>query len=381
MVISTTSISQVFQHNFGHRPAVVVRAPGRVNLIGEHTDYNGGFVLPMAIDYYVYMAATPRADRKVHLFAADFDQLDSFELDDLEHAPEDLGWANYIRGVIKMLQIDGHELGGFDAAIQGGVPRGSGLSSSAALELATITALRILNRLSLDTVHAALIAQRAENQFVGVACGIMDQFISAMGVANHALCIDCRDLSTQTVPLPKGITVMVVDSDVRRGLVQSAYNERRAQCEEGARLLGASLLRDVSLDQLLAAKPQMPEMVAKRCQHVVTENQRVLDGVAALRGDDAVAFGRLMNESHTSLRDLFEVSTPELDALVEIQQSVSGCLGARLTGAGFGGCTVALVQTSALASLRQAVSKQYPLHTGKTPRFYPCRAVDGAALA
>ncbi|MGQ9674696.1 MAG: galactokinase [Chloroflexota bacterium] len=373
------TLIEAFARQFGGAPDIVVRAPGRVNLIGEHTDYNDGFVLPMAIDYDVRIAARARPDRTVRLYSATFDQGDVFSLDQVQPSA-DLQWANYVRGVADVLQREGYALSGLDAAIVGDVPLGAGLSSSAALELASFTALRVLNGLDFDPVRAALLCQRAENEFVGVRCGIMDQFVSSLGQAGYALLIDCRSLEHRLVPLPGEVSVVVVDSGVRRGLVDSAYNERRAQCEEGARRLGVPALRDITVDDLAARLGELPPVVARRCQHVVAENQRALESVAALQRNDPVALGGLMNASHASLRDLFEVSTPDIDTLVEIQQNAPGCLGARLTGAGFGGCTVALVQSEAVDEFKQVVGAAYPACTGKTPHIYVCRAADGAGL-
>ena len=383
---SNDAVLEAFARAFLGAPDVVTRAPGRVNLIGEHTDYNDGFVLPMAINYDVRLAARARPDRLVRLYSAAFDDADVFHLDDVRHST--IAWSQYLRGVVDILQREGYTLRGMDAAIYGNIPIGAGLSSSAALELAAITAFRYLNGLdsatatgqALDRVQAALLCQRAENEFVGVKCGIMDQFVSSLGQANSALLIDCRSLDHSLVPLPHGVSIVVVDSGLRRDLVDSAYNERRLQCEEGARLLGVPALRDATPTVLAAKENKLPEVVARRCRHVVAENRRVLDGALALRNGDLATFGTLMAESHASLRDLFEVSTPEIDALVEVQQEVAGCLGARLTGAGFGGCTVALVRDHALIELLNTIRVEYPARTGQTPKAYVCRAADGATV-
>jgi len=374
-------LTQKFSAAFDGTPGLIVRAPGRVNLIGEHTDYNEGFVLPMAIDYDIRIAARARPDRTVRLYSCDLDKRDVFSLDNVRRVGGKPTWADYIRGVADVLQREGCPLRGMDAAITGNVPRAAGLSSSAALELAAITAFRLLSKLDLDPVRAALLGQRAENEFVGMRCGIMDQFISSLGKADHALLIDCRSLDYQAVPLPPGVRVVVADSAIRRGLVDSAYNERRAQCEEGARLMGVKALRDVSVETFEAHQAELPAVVARRCRHVVTEDQRTLDSVEALKRNDLAAFGKLMSESHASMRDWFEITTPEIDALVEIQQSAPGCFGARMTGGGFGGCTVALVQDGAVPAVVEAIQAQYPARTGKTPQVYVCRATDGAGLA
>jgi galactokinase len=225
------------------------------------------------------------------------------------------------------------------------------------------------------------LGQRAENEFVGMRCGIMDQFISSLGKADHALLIDCRSLGYELVPMPAGARVVVTDSAIRRGLVDSAYNERRAQCEEGAQLMGVKALRDVSVEMFEAHQIRLPAITARRCKHVVTEDQRTLDSVEALKRGDLAAFGKLMNASHASMRDWFEITTPDIDTLVEIQQNTPGCFGARMTGGGFGGCTVALVQDGAVPAVVEAIEAQYPARTGKTPQVYVCRATDGAGLA
>jgi len=373
------ALRHAFRTQFGGAPSFFVRAPGRVNLIGEHTDYNEGFVLPMAIDRDVRLALAPRADRQVHVFSLNFQQADRFSLDDLQQT-ETTAWSNYLRGVAWALQNAGFTLTGFDAVIEGNVPLGSGLSSSAATELATVTAFRALGNLAVDPVQAAVLSQRAENDFVGVKCGIMDQYISSLGQAGHALLIDCRSLAYEAVPLPTGVQFIIVDSGVRRGLVDSAYNERRAQCEEGARRLGVTALRDVdpALFERLAA--DLPPLVAQRCRHVVEENARVLHSVAALQSGDVTAFGLDMDASHVSLRDLYAVSHPALDTLVEIARAAPGCLGSRLTGAGFGGCTVSLALAEHVQAVVDAIRDEYPRRTGLTPQIYLSGAEAGAGV-
>ncbi len=375
------TLTQHFARAFDGKPDLIVRAPGRVNLIGEHTDYNDGFVLPMAIDYDIRIAARARPDRTVRLYSADLDSHDIFSLDDVRRVGDKPTWSDYVRGVADVLQHEGFSLRGMDAAISGNVPRAAGLSSSAAMELAAITAFRRLSALELDPVRAALLGQRAENEFVGMRCGIMDQFISSLGRADHALLIDCRSLGYELVPMPSGACVVVTDSAIRRGLVDSAYNERRAQCEEGARLMGVKALRDVTVEMFEARQARLPAVTARRCKHVVTEDQRTLDSVEALKRGDLAAFGKLMNASHASMRDGFEITTPDIDTLVEIQQNMPGCFGARMTGGGFGGCTVALVQDGAVQAVVEAIQAQYPARTGKTPQVYVCRATDGAGPA
>jgi galactokinase len=375
-----SKLSTDFASRYGTAASFVARAPGRVNLIGEHTDYNNGFVLPIAIDRDVALVGRPRADRTVRVVSLDFNEESAFSLDHIEHDAQHT-WSNYIRGVADVLQKDGHTLRGFDALMQGDVPIASGLSSSAATEMATIMAFTAASggALRIDGARAAQLAQRAENQFVGVNCGIMDQFISSLGQAQHALMIDCRSLDYQLVPVPMGATVLVVDTTAPRTLAGSAYNQRRAECEEGARLLGVPSLRDISVDEFERRKGALPPVVAKRCAHVVYEDQRVLDAVAALERGDVSAFGQLMLQSHASLRDLYEVSSRELDAVVEIAQGQPGVYGARMTGAGFGGCAIALVQDAHAAALAARVKVEYPRRTGRTPNVYACAASDGAS--
>jgi galactokinase len=381
--MNTLPLIALFETRFGARPSFVARAPGRVNLIGEHTDYNDGFVLPIAIDRDVVMVGSPRADRRVRLHSADFHQDSEFTLEDVTHDP-DAAWSNYARGVAVALQSDGHALRGFDAVLGGDVPIASGLSSSAATEMATLMAFSAAGAaqsapVQLDGARAAQLAQKAENQFVGVNCGIMDQFISSLGKARHALLIDCRSLDYQLVPMPDGATVLVVDTTAPRTLAGSAYNQRRSECEQGARILGARALRDVSPAQFEARRAELPPVVARRCAHVIYENQRTLDGVTALQRGDLAAFGALMNQSHDSLRDLYEVSSAELDAVVDIARGLPGVHGARMTGAGFGGCAIALVADQAVAAAAEAIAREYPRRSGRTPAIYPSVASDGAS--
>jgi galactokinase len=369
-----------FEQRFGHRPAFLSRAPGRVNLIGEHTDYNDGFVLPMAINREVAVVGAPRDDRRIRLYALNFDDEACFALDQLQRG-EPADWSDYPRGVAWALQEAGFDLVGFDGVLYGDVPIGSGLSSSAAIEMAVFMAFAACQPAlaGLDRVRAAKLAQRAENAFVGVNCGIMDQFVSALGQAGHALFIDCRSLDYAPVRMPVGTAVVIVDTAAPRSLAASAYNERRAQCEAAARMLGIPALRDLSPEIFAQRRAALPALVAQRAEHVIYENQRVLDAVAALRAGDVATFGRLMNESHDSLRDLYEVSSAELDAVVEIARGVSGVYGARMTGAGFGGCAIALAEQTAIDALRDAVMREYPARTGRQPSIYICTASDGAS--
>ncbi len=373
-------LTQTFTQHFGAPPQLISHAPGRVNLIGEHTDYNEGFVLPMAIDRHIRVAARLRADRAVHLYSLNFDARDQFDLDDIHRASERMAWGDYARGVAKVLQDAGHSLRGAELAIEGDVPTGAGLSSSAAMELAILTAFGALNRLEIDPVRAALLSQRAENTFVGVQCGIMDQFIASLGQAGHALLVDCRSLDYRRVPLPEGVSIVVAHTGIHRGLSSSEYNTRRSQCEAGAQAFGVKALRDVSVETFEARKHELPPAIAARCQHVVYENARVLQSVQALEDGDLDTFGRLMIQSHASLRDLYEVSCLELDTMVKIMRDAPGCFGARLTGAGFGGCAVAVTRNEAVPALAAAIERDYPLRAGKTPHVYVCEAAGGAGI-
>ena len=383
----TTDLQQQAQDAFAeHFPGGAPRlfqAPGRVNLIGEHTDYNDGFVLPMAIGRQVILAVRLRADRQVRLWSVSFDQGSEFALDTIAPEPR-APWSNYVRAVAYILQQEGHPLCGMDAAIAGNVPIGSGLSSSAAIEVATAVAWRDLCGLHIAPVHLALLCQRAENEFVGMKCGIMDQFIAALGAPGHALLIDCRTLWFDRVELPPGMSVVVCDTMKRRGLVDSEYNQRRSECEQGVDLLRPHLsqtvqaLRDVTGEDLERYARALPLTVLKRCRHVVGENERTLRAVAALRAGDVDQVGRLMDLSHASLRDDYEVSCAELDTMVEVARGIPGCLGARMTGAGFGGCTVNWVRADAADGFARRVADGYCERTGVSPEVYVCVASAGA---
>ncbi len=378
-------VEESFQKIFGASPQVVVRAPGRVNLIGEHTDYNDGFVLPAAINRYVWFAGRRRADRMVKVHSLDFQDAVEFSLDaitkDANHP-----WSNYLRGVSKFLEEDGYGLSGADVVVGGDVPREAGLSSSAALEVAATTFWRRLVNLRLDPVYVVKLARRAENEFVGVPCGIMDQFISALGRQNCALFLDCRDLTYRHVPLRGDIKIVVCNSGVKRALAQSEYEVRLKQCQQAvAQLETAGLavksLREVDIQALEGASGALTEVLLKRARHVVTENQRVLEAVKVLEGGDLGRFGELMNASHESLREDYEVSSKELDVLVRFAGEQPGVLGARMTGAGFGGCTVNLVRQDAAEAFVEAVQKGYHQALGLNAEIYVCQAADGALAA
>jgi len=372
------TVAEAFERRFGASPVLIVRAPGRVNLIGEHTDYNDGFVLPMAIDRAVWIALRPRSDRRVVGHSLDLDQPVEFSLKSVRD--EAAGWGEYLKGIAWALQDEGYTLQGWEGVVAGDVPVGAGLSSSAALEMAAARAFAATSDLPWDPAAMAKLGQRAENEWVGVNCGIMDQMISAAGVAGHALLIDCRSLETQPVPLPPGAAVVVLDTATRRGLVDSAYNERRAQCEAAARFFGLPALRDVSAGQFQARAHELDDVVRRRARHVVTEDGRTLQAVEAMRRGDAVEMGRLMDESHVSLRDDFEVSSDELNGMVACAQRQDACYGARMTGAGFGGCAVALVRTQSAPAFAKQVATCYHAATGITPSVYICTATNGAEV-
>ncbi|AJJ11929.1 galactokinase [Yersinia rohdei] len=373
----------IFRQQFGHESDITIKAPGRVNLIGEHTDYNDGFVLPCAIDYETVISCGKRDDRQIRVIAADYDnQQDIFSLDAPIVPHAQYRWADYVRGVVKHLQLRHADFGGADLVISGNVPQGAGLSSSASLEVAVGQALQSLYQLPLSGVELALNGQEAENQFVGCNCGIMDQLISALGQQDHALLIDCRTLETRAVSMPENVAVVIINSNVKRGLVDSEYNTRRQQCETAARFFGVKALRDVDPDLFFSIQDELDPVVAKRARHVITENERTLAAADALAAGDLKLMGQLMRESHISMRDDFEITVPPIDSLVDIVKSVIGEQGGvRMTGGGFGGCIVALMPTSLVESVRAVVAREYPKYSeGRTETFYVCQASQGAGL-
>jgi galactokinase len=383
-------ITNIFQENFGQRPAHVARAPGRVNLLGEHVDYNDGFVLPAAIDRATYVAFSGTDSQQTTLIAADFNEQVSFTprtiptktQTDATPLPE---WAHYPAGVMWALLKEELSVPAMNAVYASDIPRGSGLSSSASVEMAFSMAWQTLGGWELPPMRRALLGQKAENQYVGVNCGIMDQFASACGLANKLLLLDCRSLEWQAVPLSKKVAIVIADTKVRRKLTSGEYNKRRAACEEAVRLLRQDLpdiksLRDVSATDFNRLSGKLPEEVSKRARHVVEEIERSKQAPALLEAGDIRTFGNLMNECHISLRDLYEVSCPELDAMVRIAQTIEGCYGARLTGAGFGGCTVNLVARENSSGFAHELATSYEAETGNHPEIYISHPSDGAAL-
>jgi len=378
-------VTESFRAVYGKDPAFKVMAPGRVNLIGEHTDYNDGYVLPVALDRAIVIAATPRTDPIVRAHSVTFGESCEFRIDDI--SPSDRWpWSNYIRGVAQILQGEKHSLVGMDLCVGGDIPLGSGLSSSAALEVASSLAFETAAGFDVGPVARALLCRRAEREFVGVQCGIMDQFVCCLGREGHALFLDTRTLDFEAVPLgDRGYTIVVADTGVRRSLVHSEYNTRRAECEAAVTAIRAvapwvRALRDVDEELWSQLEGELPEVLRKRARHVITENARVLRSVAALKSKDIARFGQLMTASHRSLRDDYEVSTPELDVMVEAAMEVDGVAGSRMTGAGFGGCTVSLVRNEALDTFRDHVAARYRQAVGREPEILVCRASAGAAL-
>lgn len=374
-----------FAQRFSEPPRWIVRAPGRVNLIGEHTDYNDGFVLPLAIDRAVWIALRPREDRRVVVHSVDFGQTCEFHLDQLTGEDGRLnnqaaGWIEYLKAVAWSLDDAGHELTGWEGVVQGDVPVGAGLSSSAALEIATARAFAAVAGLEWDPDRMARLGQRAESEWIGVNCGIMDQLISATGRSGHAVLIDCRSLTTQPVPFPAGVDVVILDTATRRGLVDSAYNQRRSQCESAAAFFGVPALRDVDLEHFERHAADLEEPARSRALHVITENSRTLQAAEAMQRGELCALGVLMTKSHASLRDDYEVSSDALDAMVESAMAHKACFGARMTGAGFGGCAVAIVDAVATEDFVRAVADNYQNMVGHTPAVYVCQPSNGAEL-
>ncbi|MYH81578.1 galactokinase [Candidatus Poribacteria bacterium] len=402
----TSFITQKFEETFGGSPAFIASAPGRVNLIGEHTDYNDGYVFPVAIDKYINIAARKRPDRRVTLHALDVDDAWEFSLDTLPAIPPQAPtWSRYFIGVASLLEASGREIVGIDAVITGDVPIGAGLSSSAALSVAaTLAFLTASSELVGDGFPVpednkkklAALCQRVEHEFVDVKCGIMDQTISLLGKENHALFLDCRSLEYEHVPLNLGeYAIAICNTKVKRELAASEYNKRRAECERGVDILSRripciSSLRDIALTDFKKHEEELPALTQKRCRYVIEENARVLEAVSVLKGrsqsapeeTDAslIRLGSLMNASHNGLRDDYEVSCKELDLLTDIARSITGVIGSRMTGAGFGGCTVSVVHQDALEIFQTRITTEYHQQTGIEPEIYLCNVSDGAQV-
>ena len=370
-------VTQEFTSRFNAAPSHIIRAPGRVNLIGEHTDYNDGFVLPMAIDRAIRMAVRPRNDEKVLLYSVDFVEPAELSLTDIQHQDS---WGEYVAGVAWALRKAGHALAGWEGVMLSNIPIGAGLSSSAALEMAVARAFSHVGGWVFEPKKMALIGQQAENEWVGANTGIMDQMIIASARSDHALMIDCRDLSTQQIPLPSGTKIVIMDTATRHSHTDSGYNERREQCETAAAHFGVSHLRDVTLVDFNLVADELDVLPGKRARHVISENERVLEATKAMRAGDAEKMGELMNASHTSMRDDFEITNGELNIMVALAQSQPGCYGARMTGGGFGGCAVALVKDDAADSFVENIRGSYAKRTGLRPEIYMCKAFGGVEV-
>lgn len=371
-------VVQAFRARYGTAPTHVVRGPGRVNLIGEHTDYNGGFVLPMAIDRATWMAVRATGHRQVRVHSLAHSETLDFDLDRLSKASP--SWREYPKAVAWALADARFELRSFDAVSVCQVPMGAGLSSSASFELALARAFQVVSGYDWDPVRQAVLCQRAENAWIGVNSGVMDPLIAATGIAGHATLIDCRSLLAEALPLPRGTLVVVMDTATRRDLTESAYNTRRDECERAARHFGLSTLRDLSPDVFEVRSHELTPEIRHRVRHVLSENHRTLRARDAMRQGDARRLGALIDQSHVSLRDDFEVSTRELNCIVDIARRLPGCLGARMTGAGFGGCAMALVQVDGAQAFVDEVARAYQQATKLKPAIYVCRAAAGASV-
>ena len=363
-------------------PPRLFRAPGRVNLIGEHTDYNDGFVMPVAIDFLTQIVLFPLDARVLEFYSDNFKEKVVVDFDTLPKS-RSRHWSDYVVGVALMLIREGYELRGARLMIMSDVPIGSGLSSSAAIEVATAYALAMSSDLKIERAELARLCRKAENEFVGARVGIMDQFVSFFGEPDRALLLDCRSLEFEHLPLPPSAQLVICNTMVKHDLASGAYNERREQCEEGVRWLrtvipNVTALRDVSSQQLEEHRTELREVIYRRCRHVVTENERVLAAASALKEGSVVKFGELMNQSHQSLRDDYEVSCPELDLMVDLARKVEGVYGSRMTGGGFGGCTVNLVRRDKVDEFQNIVAAGYQEATGLMPEIYVCKAVKGA---
>ncbi|WP_252177305.1 galactokinase [Endozoicomonas sp. 4G] len=374
-------LTHLFESKWGAKPEHFYQAPGRVNLIGEHTDYNDGFVLPCAINHQTMIAATPRDDQKLVVTTANFDgQITEFDLELPIQSSTEASWSNYIRGVATVLLERSKPLRGANIAIIGNVPQGAGLSSSACLEVCTGLALSRLAGVDVSLKDLALIGQEAENNYVGVNCGIMDQMVSACGEDGHAMLLDCRSLETRSVKIPEGAAIVIINSNKKRGLVDSEYNTRRQQCEAVARHFDVKALRDVSVEMLEAHRDELDEVSYCRARHVITENSRTLEAAKVMPEGNLKRMGVLMAESHASMRDDFEITVPAIDTIVELVKGVIGeDGGVRMTGGGFGGCVVSLTPADKVTAIKQAIASDYEKQTGLKADIYVCKASQGAS--
>jgi galactokinase len=377
---SISLLSEKFLQAYGAE-ARFVQAPGRVNLIGEHTDYNDGFVLPAAIQMQTTVGVARRNDGRLAVFSQNYGERFEFEV---EHLPREARhhWSDYVIGVSQKLKEKGVKLPGASLLIEGNVPEGAGLSSSASLEVAVCEALLEVSGAKMEREEIARLCQRAENEFVGARCGIMDQFIAVHGRKDHALLLDCRSLEYRYQPIPEQVRLVICNTMVRHSVAGGEYNLRRKECEEAAQFFaelkpGVKALRDVSVEDFESHAGQLPEVIRKRARHVITEDARVIEAAAALECHDVARFGELMKESHASLRDDFEVSCRELDVMVELAGKIDGTYGARMTGGGFGGCTINLVQGENVDAFQARIRREYEAATGLDPDIYICTAAEG----
>ena len=372
-------VAQLFHDKFGSEPTLWARAPGRVDLMGSHTDYNLGYVLTLPISRDTWIAARPNASRMVRLYSANLNEDARFSLDEQEKSVSKR-WRNYVQGVASVLQAEGLRTDGFDAVIHSTVPLESGLSSSAALECASAVVFQAIGGWTLAPDAMARLCQRAENEFVGVRCGVLDQYSSCLGEEECALLLDCRNLSTRPVPIARGMQVAICDTRAPRQLAAAEYALRRSQCEEAAARLGIRALRDITMAELSARANQLPVEVRKRSLFIVAENQRVLDLEAALRSGNRAKIGQLLAESFVGARDLFEICSPPMIAMMRAMLEAPGVIGARQAGAGFGGCMVALIEQDRAETFRAAVAANYRRATGTHPEVYVVAAAPGAGL-
>lgn len=375
-------VTDAFLSIFKHNPMHLIQAPGRVNLIGEHTDYNEGFVLPTAINYHTLIAVSPRADSQIHVIALDYNnQKDIIDLSQpiqFNNEPE-MMWSNYVRGVIVEILKEMPSIKGMNIIVSGNIPQGAGLSSSASLEVAIAQTVNLINHFNLTDKQLAQIGQAAENKFVGCNCGIMDQMVVAAGKEGHAMLLDCRTLEIEAIKIPESLSILIINSNKKRGLVDSAYNQRRSSCELVATTLGIRALRDLDINTLTASRDKLDEICFKRARHVVTENQRTLDATMALKENDIAKLSQLMQASHLSMKNDFEITVPEIDLIVALcHEVIQDKGGVRMTGGGFGGCVVVLIPDNLIHPVIEHVKAHYTHQTGLTASFYLCQSANGS---
>jgi galactokinase len=373
-------IIEEFRKKYQTNPDFVVRSPGRINLIGEHTDYNDGFVFPMAIEFSQWLALKANDAKRVRLYSADINKSTDFSVNSFNHDTREKGWAAYTQGIAWNLDRHGYQLNGFDGLLLGDLPIGAGLSSSAALDMVTIKALSLVSDIPWDGKLMASLAKEADNQWVGINSGIMDQLISAMGEHGKALLIDCRSLDLEYDSLPESTIVVVMNTMAKHTLVSSGYNTRFHETREAAKFFGLSSLRDLSLKEFEAESDQMDDILRRRTRHVLTENQRTLEAAEKMRQNDPAALGSLMNESHYSLQHDYEVSCEELDIMVEESRKIEGCYGARMTGGGFGGSAIALVEKSSAEAFMKQIRAAYLEKTGIKSDIFASEPAQGTTV-